>query len=289
MAEYQRLDFRNVKEKTKNWLRDTMNLLPRHEHPNGLTAVAFTSRRDITRDVMADRLLKVLQIVNTQSELISHLENEALKLKSDIIEKQETVITLQNELISAKDDQLSALKDTVVTTVGDTVQTQLKSYSQAVQGQATSNIEVINPKVVKSVVKDVVAEEDRSRNVVIFGIEENSDVEICDKVGQIFEVMGEKPKFDATRIGLNVNERSPRPVKVSMSNQGIVMQILSKARMLRGSESFKNVFLSPDRSKEEQAAHRELVKLLKAKRNEQPGKRFYIKGQEILCNDKKTD
>ena len=58
-----------------------MNLLPRDMHPNATAPSSLTSRRgitrDITRDVMADRLDAVFKIVNTQFELIAHLESEA--------------------------------------------------------------------------------------------------------------------------------------------------------------------------------------------------------------------
>ena len=56
-------------------------------------------------------------------------------------------------------------------------------------------------------------------------------------------------------------------------------QILTKARKLRTSEQFKKVFPGPDRSTVEREIHRELIKQLKVKRNNEPGKRFYIKGQ----------
>ena len=100
---------------------------------------SFTFRRDITRDVMADRLAAVFKTVNTQFELIAHLESEAQKLKSDLIVKQEQVIGLEEQLIADKETQLKEFKETVVSSVGDTVQTQLKSHSDAVQGQLTSD------------------------------------------------------------------------------------------------------------------------------------------------------
>ena len=67
------------------------------------------------------------------------------------------------------------LKETVVLSVGVTLQKQLKSYSEAVQGQSLNGSgNMLNQSILKSVVKDVVAEEDRSRNLLIFGILEES-------------------------------------------------------------------------------------------------------------------
>ena len=171
----------------------------------------------LTRDVMADRLVKVLQIVNTQVDLIAQLESEAQELKSNMIVKQERIIGLQEELIAAKDVQLCEMKDSVILLVGDTVQLQLKSYKEVLQENASAeNCSLLNADVIKSAVKDVVAEDDRSRNVMIFGMTEDPEEQIAEKVGQVLEDIGEKPKFEATRIGIKTNQQSPRPVKVSV-------------------------------------------------------------------------
>ena len=80
---------------------------------------------------MADRSAAVFKTVNTQFELIAHLEREAQKLKSDLIVKQELVIGLHEKLIADKETQFKEFKETVVSSGGDTVQTQLKSHSDA--------------------------------------------------------------------------------------------------------------------------------------------------------------
>ena len=73
------------------------------------------------------------------------------------------------------------LKETVVLSVGVTLQKQLKSYSEAVQGQSLNGSgNMLNQSILKSVVKDVVAEEDRSRNLLIFGILEESVEQIME-------------------------------------------------------------------------------------------------------------
>ena len=105
-----------------------------------------------------------MKIVDQQNEYIIHLEKQALELKSHVIINQGTVIDLQQKLIAAKNEQLAELKTTVVTSVEDTVKTELKSHSKAVNQR--SNCPNAGPlydqNILKSVVKDVVAEEDRS-------------------------------------------------------------------------------------------------------------------------------
>ena len=93
---------------------------------------------------------------------------------------------------------------------------QLISYSEAVQGQASTNCsKLLNSNVLKTVVNDVVAEEDRSRNLLIFGLPEESDVEeeICEKVGKVLEELGVKPRFEANMIGNKTTQQKPRQSK----------------------------------------------------------------------------
>ena len=166
-----------------------------------------------------------------------------------------------------------------MSSIGDSVQTQLKSYSEAVQGQASTNCsELFNSNVLKAVVKDVVAEEDRRRNLLIFGLTEEPEVveQISEKDVKVIEVIDEKPRFEANRIGKKTTQQKPRLVKVSMSNATTVNQILSKERKLSVCEQYKHVFVSPDRTKEERDEHQDLVKQLKTKRSAEPDKRFYI-------------
>ena len=58
------------------------------------------------------------------------------QLKTDSIERQGRVIGLQEDIIATKNEQLFELKDTLLSSVAlvrDTIETQLKSYSEADQ------------------------------------------------------------------------------------------------------------------------------------------------------------
>ena len=74
---------------------------------------------------MAERLVTVLRIANTQCDLVEHLKSEVMNLQSNLIAKQKRVIDLQSELINKKDKNLHGLKDAVVSSIGGSVQTQL--------------------------------------------------------------------------------------------------------------------------------------------------------------------
>ena len=139
----------------------------------------------------------------------------------------------------------------------------------------------------KNVIKDVVAEGDRSRNLMLFGLKEEKGELLCDKVGQVLLELGEKPKIEASRIGLNKpKDKKQVAVKVILTSSTIVQQILTRARHLRRSEHFGKVFISPDRSPEERAEQQKLVLELKKRSNDEPDKRYFIKGGKVCSVDK---
>ena len=177
------------------------------------------------------------------------------------------------------------------TAVVDSVKSELKTYSEATRANLpTSNPSssaVMNQDDLKRVVQHVVEEEDRGRNLMVFGLPEDdsSEENLNAKVVEVFEAVGEKPKIEASRLGIKTasSSKKPRPVKVTLSSSTAVRQLLLKARNLRSSENHKSVFLVPDRSREQRALHKELVLELKQKKLDEPTKRHYIKGG-LICS-----
>ena len=75
---------------------------------------------------------------------------------------------------------------------------ELQSYSSAVQNNLPECKEqVFSYETLTRVVRNVVEEEDRSRNVVIFGLPEEENEKFNDKVAEVFESIGQKPKTEA--------------------------------------------------------------------------------------------
>ena len=143
---------------------------------------------------MAQKLSAALRIMYRQSLYIDQMETYNQKLHSDVIDSQRTVVDLQKELLATKDKQLDDLKS------------ELKSCSPAVKESTTSAASPLlnsDRNILKNVTKDVVAEEDRSRNLMSFGLKKEKGELLCDIVGQVLLELGEKPKVEASRIGLN--------------------------------------------------------------------------------------
>ena len=240
------------------------------------------------KDTLALLFTESFHFVRFQTEKLKQLKAELSSTKSQLIENQKWVISLQEQLISCKDKQLEGVETVVKSSVENNLKEQFKSYSEA----AAENVMVCksdslsDPATLKKVVKSVVQEEDRSRNVVIFGLSEKKEENVEERVKEVFEVIGLKPPLQASRVGKTSKDNSKRPVKVSLSSASTVYTILSQARKLRQSEKFSKVFIRPDRSEEERARDRLLVQELIKKREKEPGKLHYIRAGTIHSRDK---
>ena len=125
--------------------------------------------------------------------------------------------------------------------------------------------------------KELAVEEELSRNIVIFGLPEENDELLSNQVSEVFENLGQKPKFEANRLGKRRADLTVvRPVKISLPSYGIVENILSWSNHLRPIEKFRSLYLSPDRTPEQRSQHKELVFQLKEKRTHEPQKTHII-------------
>ena len=217
-------------------------------------------------------------------ETVKTYRNACTKLQSELIQNQQTLINVQKELSECKSERLESMEKVVKSSVANSVKEEFKSYSSVVSSSQPT-VPVICPEALTSVVKTVVAEEDRSRNFLVFGLpeEEEEGDGVEKRISEVLQEVGVKPKLEAQRIGKKKTVSSTRPVKVCVSSSLIVQQILINARNLRNSERFKTVYLSPDRSPEQREARKELIASMKAKALAEPDKKFYIKDGEIHC------
>ena len=221
----------------------------------------------------------LFQIVNCSLDCIKLLKSGCLEvdaLKSESKSAIKELAEVQSELLQSKRDQIEYFQNGVQSTI----KTELKSYSEAVK---KSSNEQVTLKKIKTVVKDIV--EDRSRNIMMFGLEETERENLDYKVRDIFEELKEKPLFRAERVGRKTSEDFDRPVKVSMDSSIIVSDILKKSKNLKRSV-FSHVYLKPDRTLEQRLKHRTIVAELKKRIQEAPEKHHFIKNGEVCHQDK---
>ena len=229
--------------------------------------------------------------MNKQNEMIKDLANTTVDLKDEFIESQQSVIRLQDQLIASKDEQMLSLQNTVkasMHSVQETVKEELKSYSSVVKGQG--HFQTVSPQTLKTVVQKVVEQEDRSRNVMLFGLQEEADESaeaLNGGVVDLFAAIGEKPRFEANRIGKTDAPGKPaRAVKVTLSSAAIVHQLLIKARKLKVNEDYAKVFVCPDLSLEQRTERRQLVLERKRLAVEKPAMRHFIRDGKVESVEK---
>jgi len=236
---------------------------------------------------LALRLVEAIDLVQRHECQMAKMEEIIYFLKTEALEDKEKLIRLQGQLLVQKDKELELFKTSVKKTVQTTVESGIKSYSAAVQQNSASGT-VCNSNILKKVMKSVAAEEDRSRNLIVFGLKEEEGEQLPALVTAVLEEIGEKPHFEATRVGRKrPGSTTIRPVKITVPSSTAVQQILMKTGRLRLVETHKNVWICPDRSSEERATRKHLVTDLKKKRVEQTHLDHYIRYGKVCSRDKK--
>ena len=267
-----------------SWLAEKLELLGCSNIDN----LTHEKCKTPVKEKIASILHGALIYMNKHNECIENLKNDVTKLRVDLIESQRSVVKLQEQLIDEKDVQLHSMQQTVTSSVHESVKQELKSYSKVAATQretASTQVMSVTPETLKTVVRSVVELEDRSRNVMLFGVAEEDDEKICEKVGEIFESLGQKPQFDAHRVGRKGT--ATRPVKVLFKNVDSVKQIIANARALRVTENFKKVFVSPDLCLEDRVKQRQLVLEMKRLNLEEPELKHFIRDGRVISVEKK--
>ena len=235
------------------------------------------------------KFLQAMQLIERQHNMIINQRVHMSQHQSHMIELQDQVISLQERLLTANEGLSKArkvredFKAEIVNTFQKEVSSVKQSFSDVVKsGSLKNSAATISTESIKSVAKQIALEEELGRNIMVFGLCEEQNEDICTKVSDVLESLGEKPRVEACRIG----KKSPsatRPVKVSLSSSSIVQQILKNSSKLSGTEKFKRVFLAPDRTAEERAHRKELVLELKRRAEVEKDKKLFIRGGKICC------
>jgi hypothetical protein len=211
------------------------------------------------------------------------MRDDSGMLKTQLIDSQQKVIELQDELLGSKNEQLAALQ----TTVADTVKAELCSVQEAVQTKIQRSWNEVAAKgpsqgfasaaKIKEAVKSAVAEDEKSKNFMIFGKEEAPNEDIVTTVAEIMQDLNEKPRVvECTRVGPSEQGKS-RPIKVQLTSSDAVSNVLRNTKLLKNSCNNKATFVGPDRSKEERAEHKKLVDRMKTMMEDQPDKYHFIR------------
>ena len=143
--------------------------------------------------------------INTYLSEFNSVKSEIISLQGDIIRTAKVKrIDIDDEIV----DRLStAVQSSVEARIG-------KTYSDVAKSSLPSS-PVIPKETIKTVAKKIAAKGEMCRNIMIFGLPEDENEKIDDKVTEIFEQLGEKPRTEARRLGKKQASTAFRPVKVS--------------------------------------------------------------------------
>lgn len=242
-----------------------------------LIRAQYLDVRTITKAQLADWLETVVCILDTFTLPVLSCAGSVIRdlsaVKDEKIADQKTIINLQEKLIQKKEDNLK--------TVSTTVKNEMQSYSSAVK---ISCAHALAPKKIKTAMKKAVDEQDRSRNLIIYGMKEEDNEVLETKVTEVLEQLNEKPRIaNCSRIG---KDGTAKPVKITLSSSDLVYQILKKTKMLKDVEGFNSIYVCPDRAVDERLAYRKLAEELKLKRIQEPDKVHLIRRGTIVSTVK---
>ena len=218
-------------------------------------------------------------------ERLEKISDELLEEKKKVIELQSNVIELQSKVIEKRDKELTSLTTAVekeMKSVQNVVLEEMKTYSSALSKTCAA---ALAPKKIRAAVKTVSDKEDRTRNVVIYGLEESNEESLEEEVANVLKQIEEKPVIrDCCRVGIRKPD-SKRPIKFTLRSSDMVNQILRKAKILRTKEGYNSIYISPDRTVEERRAYKKLLEELHSKRITDSSKVHYIKNNKIVSAD----
>ena len=144
----------------------------------------------------------------------------------------------------------------------NTVEREIKSYSE-VASKYGSEGPIVTSEKLKLVVKSAIKEEDRCRNLIVFGLREATRIR--------------KKSTDSTSI---------RPVKVVLPNSTPAHQVLQRAEFLKQIKARKTVFISPDCSADERGQRRNLVTEISRLIREHPNRYHFNRAGGVQIVDK---
>lgn len=231
------------------------------------------NKPSVVKAQMAEWLFTAVQLMDYCClPLMSSARSRIERLQEEKIEDQRDIIRLQNDLISQKNEELGQ--------VSKTVETEMKSFSSVLQKNCSS---ALSPRNIATAVKSVKKQEDRSKELVVFGVQEEEGECLDKKVVKLLENLDEKPRVtDCVRIGRSAAGDKVRPIRFSVRNSEQVHNILRKAKLLKDVEGYKSVYISPNRTVEERISRQKLVSELKKKRSEDPNSNYFIHRGEVV-------
>lgn len=253
------------------------------KNPGNLNADVLDKKLD--KKGVCELLMEALVLVKESKSVMRDAAIELDDYKDQVIKSKSELAEIQKRLIARQDKRFEKLEGAVTNKIQNTLQSEMQTYSAAVsKSPDQSGTTPLSANVIRSVVKTTLTEDERKRNIIIFGLEECDNKMLKTSVTEVLQEIGHKPIMTVvTRLG-QIGTK-PRPVKVVCESPDTVHSILRSSPQLKKSDKFKHVYISFDRTQEQRLEHRKLVSELKKRIAEGPrDTRFYIKNGKVVSD-----
>ena len=224
-------------------------------------SLAFV-QRDPSPFADKDFGFSTLKLVVEMLRAIQDQRKSVERLSKELLQSQTRVIDLQDALIEEKKDTAHCMKAAVESAVSSSVEMELKTYSSVVEN-STSNLGsdsavCVAKKEMQKAMRETLDQNDRSRNVMLFGLPEGKSENLEQTVGHVFEELGEKPVVvEVSRIGQKSN--TSRPVIVTLSSRSTANRLIGMGRRLQNSTDYSMVYLALDRTVDQRIQRRKFI------------------------------
>lgn len=191
-------------------------------------------------------------------------------MKKEIITKVETEISSVKTCLNSLSFQMKSLESKITS-----LQNKTEQHDEEIQRINTS-VENVKNELSSSIIEEVIQRVQRQQNLMISGLPETSVGSLEERDASdrraMTEVIGavglrhDAHSFRLTRVGKPRSNR-PRLLKVECQNPGIKNEILQRAKVLRKSSNFKNVYINEDRTIQQQNEWRQIRQKLKQRKD----------------------
>jgi len=194
-----------------------------------------------------------------------HSKSDSTESSHNLRQEQE-VLSASIQNIATKIQELSS-SSTELSTKVDRLQEQF----QATQAKSNVSNQCPNSSEASSAalraIEEIADREHRKNNIIVYNLLEGANRDADrDSASVLLNSILEHEVNITKLFRLGRKNSKNRPLLIGLDSEDTKMQVLAVAPRLRLSKQFPNVYISPDRTKVEQQQHKELVALLRQRR-----------------------
>ena len=192
----------------------------------------------IKKSDLATTIMSLVNILDSTHSVLKSASVKIEELSSDQVEDKKTIIQLQKKSLESMDKEVAAVQSTV--------KSEIRTFAEIVKSE--NKISATSQKIQRAV-KSAVSEDQRSKNVVIFGLQEEGKIDrLRARVTVLVKLIveGETPPIKGViRIG-TAKDGVCRPVRVTFESKEVAISVSSNAKNLRQNPVYKSTYVSPE-------------------------------------------